>query len=449
MSYRSKRRLILRSSVQRYGNKSKPVAKKQTPVRKTNFVHKSSANFNLSRTSLRTGYGRMPYTQNRRFIQNQINNPSTKNPNLPPVKKQNIPPTKKNPVSTKTHNSPQKVNKPIMRNRAPVRRKSQRNHFTLKNNARGFKVGGMRRTPQSIYSEARRTVYRKPPITNTQNPSNISIMESKINNPHTPTTEQKINIPKNTINNDNLFENIPEDSLNDNNDDEIVIIDDTILDVEESPNKDEISTDNVDNVTEVEGDVEDNNDNANTQNDVQYITLGDVSIPATPFLWYREKQMYSPHTKIVNTSKNYMELLLKKYDENAKIDTTANDYYIIIQRNIIPNESVYVSFHSYAYYKNTGKSVIDESFNKKYMFESTCMPLTDGVIFVDGSSNYKKNVYVKGVAHIHDQSLSPINQFKFNIDKNVDTVSMLVHGYSHELKLDCLCMFIVMNDFEE
>ena len=308
---------------------------------------------------------------------------------------------------------------------------------------------------------------KQPLNSNNNNQSNnISIMESKINQPssintlnvstktHTTNQTKSIEIHVSTTDSSsteddgslNLFENIP-----DNTSDNIVIVDDVTEDVVVNVDTNNNTQENLD-----ENDVDDNSvsveslsETQDKQENIDYIQLGDTTIPAVPFLWYREKQLHCPTSKIIKTTKEYMELLLKKYDSDANIKTSATDYYIIIQRHVVPNESVYVAYHGYAYYADTKNKNILADFNKKYTFSSTCMPLTDGVIFMPGTTNYKLDEYINGSVHIHNQALSPPDNFKFKIDSDADNVSMLIHGYNNELKLDCLCMFIIMNDFEE
>jgi len=158
-------------------------------------------------------------------------------------------------------------------------------------------------------------------------------------------------------------------------------------------------------------------------NNINHLTIGRTLIPCTPFLWYREDQLYCPYTKIVKTDKQYMTSLIQKYNE--KIRLTANEYYIIVQRNILRDANLYVSYHSCAYMHDIKKRIIPNNFNKKYKFKSTCIPLTDGFIYVSGEHNYKQRKYVYGDVHIHDGSFSPSDHFKFRINEDVESVSVL------------------------
>ena len=176
-----------------------------------------------------------------------------------------------------------------------------------------------------------------------------------------------------------------------------------------------------------------------------YVYIGKNKIPASPFIWYREQHLLCPLEKIIKLNKQKMSVVLKKY--NASIQDDADDYFVVIQRNILKNSNLYLSYHGYLYVKDRDQEYIPANFNKNYVYISKCISLNNGVLYTGGQHNYKKNKYITGNVYIHDGALSPANHFKFKVKDEMGYVILLTHGHSTKMdNVSCVCLFILIND---
>jgi len=71
-----------------------------------------------------------------------------------------------------------------------------------------------------------------------------------------------------------------------------------------------------------------------------------------------------------------MNTILKKFGSSTKI--VADDYFVIIQRNIYSNSNLYVSYHGYIYSKDRDQNFIPMEFNRKYKYIAKCNSLNSG-----------------------------------------------------------------------
>ena len=233
------------------------------------------------------------------------------------------------------------------------------------------------------------------------------------------------------------------------------------------------------------------------------IDIGGTILPDIPFLWYREDQICCPFESATKIDSSRMENIINSLCENNGIKPPLGDCFIVVQRNVIKDASLYISYHSYAYVRDIEKTIniqkkmsdmvnkkinivpekdneddsiiieniivdtknidmisdnknikIPDSFNKNYIFYSYTLPIqvddehSSGVYFVPGQANLREKEYVKGSTFIHDQSFSPPDNFKFKVNDDVDYILMITHGYCEQIETcRCTCLFILFNDY--
>ncbi len=183
---------------------------------------------------------------------------------------------------------------------------------------------------------------------------------------------------------------------------------------------------------------------------IKRINVGGTIIPTIPFIWYREEHIYCPVECAINVSRDLMKNIVSYYCKYDNIKLPMGDYFVIVQRNVLKNVNLYISYHGYAYGKEQKNLIIPINFNRCYTFISNNYKTSIGgdLKFIPGTNSLKENEFVQGSVHIHDHSFSPPGHFHFRIDENSDFICMLSMGICKEIQCTCVCLFIIINDFD-
>ena len=143
-------------------------------------------------------------------------------------------------------------------------------------------------------------------------------------------------------------------------------------------------------------------------NNTTNVHFDGIQIPVIPSLWYREDHIFLPPKNIQNIDPNIINNLLPNL--NIK-----NNCFRIVQKNILENPNLYVSFHALSYYLDTKSLIIDRTFNKSYKWFCYAHALDQNILFFNGPNTLKNNTWCTGNAFIHDNAFSPPGDFKFSI----------------------------------
>jgi len=172
-------------------------------------------------------------------------------------------------------------------------------------------------------------------------------------------------------------------------------------------------------------------------NIIQNIIMNNSVIPNIPFIWYREDQLVCPfyHAQKLNHS---------IFDQN-NINTP--NTYIVIQKNVLENPKLYVSFHSHSFYIDTKSQIIPQHFAKQYMWNCKYISLDDNLKMPNGETIQTFNQC--GDAFIHGGAFSPPGVFNFTINNECNVAKFIVYGECPSLNTNVACLFIIINDIHE
>jgi len=177
-------------------------------------------------------------------------------------------------------------------------------------------------------------------------------------------------------------------------------------------------------------------------NIITNINFDGLTIPAIPLLWYREDHIFSPPESIKHINSDTINYLWP--NNNLEIN---NDYcYWIVQKNILTNPNLYISFHTLSFYLDTKKTSIDCNFNKSYKWDCLTYSTDSNIIFFNGSNSLKNNNWCTGNAFIHNNSFSPPGDFKFSIKESTEKTFIIIHGKCLELNINVTCLFEIINN---
>ena len=129
------------------------------------------------------------------------------------------------------------------------------------------------------------------------------------------------------------------------------------------------------------------NNTSDNKREIINITFDGIIIPAIPLLWYREDQLYIPPENIELINSNIINQIYP--NNNLKIDN--NNCFKIVQKNILQNPNLYISFHTLSFYLDTKRIVIDNNFNRSYRWDCITYSSDDNVLFLNGPNNLKNN----------------------------------------------------------
>lgn len=180
----------------------------------------------------------------------------------------------------------------------------------------------------------------------------------------------------------------------------------------------------------------------------QTVDLANTTVPAIPFLWYREEQIFCPFILI---SKIDPEKIKQIY----QTDEDLGECYVLVQKNVLEKANVYACFHAYAYVKahpSEEKVVkIPHNFCKSYHFRAIAVPITQftptEIQYVGPS--FVKGQYSNGSAFIHDAAFSPPGDFRFRVNEQNDVNTILVNCHCPELNCRATCVFVLINCLKE
>lgn len=173
------------------------------------------------------------------------------------------------------------------------------------------------------------------------------------------------------------------------------------------------------------------------------LKLNDVVIPCIPFLWYREEELICPIEYIG---------LCNKEKLGINID---DDIHLIVQRNVLENQNIYVCLHSLMYY-HLHKNLIKEGKIKKIPSNFNCDRNFDvKLVSINADleevpNGLKNNQFVSGSVFIHDAAFSPPGclHFKVNEEQEVHKILMYIKSPILGIHETIKCFFILFNDMK-
>lgn len=173
------------------------------------------------------------------------------------------------------------------------------------------------------------------------------------------------------------------------------------------------------------------------------LKLRDTIIPCCPFLWYREKEIVCPIEYIGICNKEKLDI---------NID---NDIYLIVQRNVLENENIYICLHSLMYYylhkniiKDNQIKTIPNNFNLSQNFEVKMVSINADIKSVP--NGLRLDEYSKGSVYIHGGAFSPPGCLHFKVNQEQEIHKILMYIKSPELGINdpIKCFFILINDLK-
>lgn len=181
---------------------------------------------------------------------------------------------------------------------------------------------------------------------------------------------------------------------------------------------------------------------------IKQLCVGETIVPTIPFLWYREEQLLAPieYAAIIN-KETFIQITKNLGYINMNDYLNAQDYTIMVQRNILEDVKMYMSYHSYIYAKdvptNTQLTNLNPKYNKNHMFSIKTNSHGNNINHL----KLKKDTYINCSVYIHNSAFSPAGVTNFTIDKDVKITSIISNAYCpKQSNANCSTIFVVIND---
>jgi len=181
---------------------------------------------------------------------------------------------------------------------------------------------------------------------------------------------------------------------------------------------------------------------------IQMVQLNDVTIPAVPFIWYREQEAVCPIHAIFKIKSDNIKHLYLIDDFDIDFDYV----YLIIQTNIYDSKNLYVCLHSLMYShiaksdSNSNLLVIDQAFNMNIKFDVWTILLGPDDTLDIVSGGLVKNNVATGDVFIHGCAFSPPGCLHFRVGNTVDKTVLFCNIVCDRLDINMGCVFVLFND---
>lgn len=169
------------------------------------------------------------------------------------------------------------------------------------------------------------------------------------------------------------------------------------------------------------------------------INVGDMELPNTPFIWSYLERMSLPIDDITTLNN---EETIHLYEEIIKVPNISIDNivgYLIKQINILYNNVLNISLHTFLFGYIEKKDTIDDDFIANYKIDILCHDLSDNINWIDCKNGQWSNQLI----WIHNRSLSPFESLRFNIIDVSKESKFVIYIYDKTYDLNFLCLFII------
>ncbi len=181
---------------------------------------------------------------------------------------------------------------------------------------------------------------------------------------------------------------------------------------------------------------------------VKFIDVAGTNVPNIPFVWYREEQILPTFEFCKFIDKDIFTNICNRIKLDAS-NLGLNDnteFSISIQRHILSDVNLYISYHGYIYNKMTDDPnddiVLDSKYNRDHRFSVKTITNNENVDFL----HLSRDATVTGSVYIHDSAFSPPGNFHFRKTTD-DTIYLVTEASCRDIpNQKIVSLFVIMND---
>ena len=181
---------------------------------------------------------------------------------------------------------------------------------------------------------------------------------------------------------------------------------------------------------------------------VKFIDVAGTNVPNIPFVWYREEQILPTFEFCKFIDKDiFIDICNRIELDVSNLDLNDNtEFSISIQRHILSDVNLYISYHGYIYNKMTDDPnddiVLDSKYNRDHRFSVKTITNNENVDFL----HLSRDATVTGSVYIHDSAFSPPGNFHFRKTTD-DTVYLVTEASCRDIpNQKIVSLFVIMND---